>query len=248
MKIYVVTHKKMQEELPENYEYIQVNAQNNGAFYPLNDADGEDNISAKNPYYCELTASYWIWKNDKKNDVVGLAHYRRFLTTNRFSSSPKHYVKEKKAEKLLKKYDFISTKLYKTNYPVKTHLLQNVREQDFNYLRQTVSELYPDYLQAFDNVLSGNQSYLLNMFICKKTLWDGYYSWLFSIFDRLEEKVDMTGYSVQEQRLYGFLAERLFTVYVVKNGYKVKSYPTHIVGESKLRILFQKLKKIAGIN
>lgn len=247
MKIYVVTHKKVENKLPENYEYIQVNAQKNGAFYSLNDADGE-NISAKNPYYCELTASYWIWKNDKQNDVVGLAHYRRFLTTNRFSSSPKHYVKAKKAENLLKKYDFISTKLYKTNYPVKTHLLQNVREQDFNYLRQTVSELYPDYLQVFDNVFEGNKSYLLNMFICKKSLWDEYYSWLFSIFDKLETKVDMTGYSVQEQRLYGFLAERLFTVFVFKNGYKVKSYPTHIVGESKIKILGQKLKKVMGID
>ena len=82
------------------------------------------------------------------------------------------------------------------------------------------------------------------MFICKKELWDEYYSWLFSILSELEKFVDMTGYSVQEQRLYGFLAERLFSVYVNKNEYKVKSFPTCIVGVSKFKIGVEKIQKI----
>ena len=59
----------------------------------------------------------------------------------------------------------------------------------------------------------------------------------------MEKEVDMTGYSVQEQRLYGFLSERLFTVYVLKNNFKVKSYPTTIVGESKLKLTKNKILK-----
>ena len=39
--------------------------------------DTGDNISKKNPNYCELTAQYWAWKHLKDIECIGLCHYRR---------------------------------------------------------------------------------------------------------------------------------------------------------------------------
>lgn len=44
-----------------------------------------DNISGKNPDYCELTAQYWAWKNIDC-DYYGFFHYRRYLTFHRVCS------------------------------------------------------------------------------------------------------------------------------------------------------------------
>ena len=41
--------------------------------------DTGDNISEKNPLYCELTGIYWLWKN-MTADYYGLMHYRRIFT------------------------------------------------------------------------------------------------------------------------------------------------------------------------
>ena len=80
IKILVASHKKA--EMPEDGIYLPVHV--GRALHPdrefgyQSDAEG-DNISIKNPYYCELTALYWAWKN-LKADYVGLAHYRRHFS------------------------------------------------------------------------------------------------------------------------------------------------------------------------
>lgn len=88
--IYVVAHKMYKSPcLDDAYKTIYVgNKVREEAKLKGLIVDSEGNsICEKNPYYCELTALYWIWKNDKKSDWIGLNHYRRY-----FMSSQTHEI------------------------------------------------------------------------------------------------------------------------------------------------------------
>ena len=88
--IYVVAHKMYKSPcLDDAYKTIYVgNKVREDAKLKGLIVDSEGNsICEKNPYYCELTALYWIWKNDKKSDWIGLNHYRRY-----FMSSQTHEI------------------------------------------------------------------------------------------------------------------------------------------------------------
>ena len=65
IKIFVSAHK--QATFPEGDSIIpvQVGAANAATRFTntLHDDEGE-NISMKNPRYCELTTQYWAWKNE----------------------------------------------------------------------------------------------------------------------------------------------------------------------------------------
>ena len=45
----------------------------------------------------------------------------------------------------------------------------------------------------------------------------------------MESRIDMTGYSVQQQRVYGYLAERLFNVWVIHKN--LKTYEENVCRE-----------------
>ena len=82
IKIYIAAHKKANLPQKEGYVPIQVGSQLHDDLGYLKDNQG-DNISIKNPNYCELTGLYYIWKNTN-SDIIGLTHYRRYFFDNPF--------------------------------------------------------------------------------------------------------------------------------------------------------------------
>lgn len=181
-----------------------------------------DNISSKNTNYCELTGLYWAWKN-LKCDYIGLCHYRRYFA---HTVSGSDMEKKKLAilqrtdyEKLLKQYDVILPK--QRNYFIETVRSQYEHAHNKNDLaltEQIVAELYPEYSEAFCKVMRRTKLHIFNMFVMKKEKFDEYCQWLFTILFELEKRIDISSYSQYEARVFGFISERLFNVWLEKQA------------------------------
>lgn len=227
IKIYVMAHKVFEAPNYEIYIPMQVGSALHEKLGYVCDDTG-DNISVKNPNYSELTGFYWIWKNEMNCDITGLCHYRRY-----FLDSAGKMLDGDTIEKLLRNCDIILPRLMcygngKSMYDLYT---EKHYSKDLDMTREAISVLYPEYLNAFDEVINGDSMYYANMFITSKTLADEYAEWLFSILFYVEERTDMTGYDDYNRRVYGFIAERLMLVWVKYNQLKVCEAEVGIVNE-----------------
>ena len=92
--------------------------------------------------------------------------------------------------------------------------------------RTVLNNLYPDCVQDFDNVLNKKSGHILNMFVMRYDLFLSYCQWLFNILFELEKHLNLKGYSQYQQRVYGYLAERLLDVWLCHNklNYKEINY------------------------
>lgn len=235
IKQYVVTHKKYElSDYLKNQGYFLVSV-GEGKFINKGFRDDEgDNISCKNPNYCELTAVYWIWKNENDNDIKGLCHYRRYFTKAIISQDKKYFLTKEDIKKYFE--DGVEYILpYKSRYVrnANYNYLKCGREIDLNILRDVINEKYPAYIQDYDYIMRHNWSYLTNMMITTSEQWNLYCEWLFDILFEVEKRTDLTGYSKEEARIYGYMSERLLSVWILHNDFKVKELRTVNVEEEK---------------
>lgn len=206
--LYVVSHKKMEDEIPER-TVIGVGGDRSIQGIYVYDNEG-DNISEKNSNYCELTAIYWIWRHNKSK-YVGIEHYRRqFLKNGRVIS-------KSESEKILKKYDVIVTKKINLSFSVYQAYVKGNSEEELAITRNIISTKYPKYLKAFSKLSKTNKFCVCNMMITKKEVFDDYCKWLFDILFDLEKQIDISGRTERQKRMFGFLAERLLNVYLWGN-------------------------------
>lgn len=229
IKILVATHKQYWMPKDDIYLPIHVGREGKVDLGYLGDNTG-DNISAKNANYCELTALYWAWKK-LKCGYIGLCHYRRYFASknlhiNNAEKKKTVILHRKDYEKLLQEYDVILP--VKRNYYIETVRSQYEHahnKRDLDETEKIVQELYPEYSEAFTKVMGRTRLYILNMCVMKKALFDEYCNWLFSILFELEKRIDISSYNQYEARVFGFISERLFNVWLEKRQLKVKEVP-----------------------
>ena len=70
--------------------------------------------------------------------------------------------------------------------------------------------------------MNSRKLYIYNMFAMKKSLFDEYCAWLFDILFTLENRIDISDYDIYNARIFGFLSERLFNIWIEKKQLKIK--------------------------
>lgn len=224
--IYIVLHKPSWYPNMEYYVPIRVGFEKFVDDLMLTDSTG-DNISLKNPYYSELTALYWIFKN-KTDDIKGLVHYRRYFFKSIYINKLFYnctLLSDKKIQKYLSNYDIIVPKSLQMSNTLKYHYQQNHYIKDLDLSKQILLELQPTYKESYEFVIETNQKdfqFFYNMFIAPKNIFDDYCEWLFSILFEVEKRISLEDYDNYQKRVFGFLSERLFNVYVYHNKLKYK--------------------------
>lgn len=199
---------------------IYVVGSSKNKFLPLNNIrqkfiidvkHNEDNIDFLNPWYCELTGLYYLWKN-VNDDIVGLEHYRRYFVNKNFKLLTENDIKNilKTSDVICKKHNFkTNLKGYGLFYKNKwmgilEHYFNLIAEEDKNFSIFLRQRLKGDYFAQ------------CNMFICKKEIIDNYCDFLFNVLAKFKSTEFF-----KINRIIGYLAEITLGPWLEYNKYKI---------------------------
>ncbi|MBU1014283.1 MAG: DUF4422 domain-containing protein [Bacteroidetes bacterium] len=242
LKIYVFYYKRGSVlELDQIYQPIMAGNSLPGVGTEFRGDETGENISHKNKYYSELTGIYWVWKNTRQ-DITGSCHYRRYFTSQPepllyrlkrllyfpaglykkrvgliYTKNTKLFVpriiNQTEIEHLLQKYDAILPQARKLKYSVKNHFKRYHSINDLNLIESIIKEKHSEYIEAFYEILNGKRLYANNMFILKQEHFQEFMTWWFDVLFEFERRVDIVKYTGYQQRIFGFIAERLLNVW-----------------------------------
>ncbi|MBQ8991999.1 DUF4422 domain-containing protein [Candidatus Saccharibacteria bacterium] len=244
-KIHIAVACHKPSRLPENELLvpIQVGAKLAKTRLPFGGDDTGDNISEKNPEYCELTAQYWEWKNVEA-DYYGLCHYRRFLCCHRVEAERNE--REQIVANVLD--DFTLEKFGLENVEEMRAFIESadavvgepqnlanihtprgnkvtayahwaaheralIEVKDLEKMLKILEEVDPELGASARKYLKGNTFLGFNCFVMKKELFSELCKVEFEVLRRLEQEVDLTDYCQQLSRIYGFMGEIISSAY-----------------------------------
>lgn len=232
VQILVATHKVYR--MPDDPMYLPIQL---GASIDVNDEFKEpdlgylkdnvgENISSRNPSFCELTGLYWGWKH-LKADYIGLVHYRRHFKGHRVRGAGASgdqfddILRYEELAPMLGRYKvFVPRKRHYFIETLYSHYAHTHFAEHLDKTREILAEKYPEYVDAFDQVMQETSAHMFNMAIMERGLMDQYCTWMFDILFTLETKVDVSDYSFYQGRYSGRVGELIFNVWL---RYQVQS-------------------------
>lgn len=243
IRLFSVFHKEYPTPNCDWITPIQVGRRHAPIVLPMiHDDMGSASISDKNDRFCELTALYWIWRNldhfDEK--YIGLAHYRRYFYFPSELPIHTHYtsadfLNEAITDAQLWQYIAEQLDAGKLIIPIPTsfsHADLNIKSQyifahnepDWLTLENTFTKMYPEYQLAFNAFANTDALSGYNMFIGSKDFVQRYCAWLFPILFAMEPHIAHKE-DVYQNRVFGFMAERLLNVYILHHQIPTSMLP-----------------------
>ncbi len=174
--------------------------------------DTGDNISSMNKDFSECTALYWIWKNDKESDYVGLFHYARYIdiTGDELLQLDKAGI------------DIVLTVPMMAGKPVKDFFCpEYVSVKDWELMEQAIVSHYPEYEETLDRYSTAFCYPGANLSIMRKEIFDEYAGFAFTV------AMDIAGYYekngiVRNDRYAGYIMENLLAIFAMHNKDKYR--------------------------
>ncbi len=237
--IFLATHVKFTPPGNPLYVPLHVGREGKQDLGYLADNIGE-NISDMNDLFGELTGLFWIWRNIRDIDYVGLCHYRRY-----FLNGSGRLMEREEYLGLLENYDVIVPNHAECQGSYYEHYGKAHDAGYLDVIGDTIARLCPEYSESYQKAMRGNIFFSGNLMAAGLPLVKAYAEWLFTIFMEAADKIDVSGYDSYHRRIYGFLSEQMLYVYMMKNGLSWRETPVGISGEkAETAELKEALKKL----
>lgn len=167
--------------------------------------DSGDNISAKNRQYCEMSATYWVWKNTD-HAWTGIEHYRRHLLVT--------------PEMLGGGVDAVLPLPYVCCPNTMAQFRRFVSEDVRRALFRALKTLHPLQYGKYEEILCGPYQYTYNILCARRPVFEDYCAWFFEITEYMET---MGVPEIESTRALSYVAEVLTNLYFMYNekGWKI---------------------------
>ena len=184
-----------------------------------------------------------MYKNVTDMDIVGCCHYRRYLIDD-----DENILSKEQIIGYLKEYDCITSKCLDLNYTYYYGFSENHKPYYLDETRKVIQDIYPDYLADYDKFVNDKHTYFGNILICKKPLFDEYAKWLFDILFTLEDRIVIEEENSYHRRIFGFISEFLWFLWVKHNKLAAKELKVGIVGEKiEIKAVRAKLREYFAV-
>lgn len=211
-----ITHIQAGRALLEKKKHLPILGDNTG-----------ENISKLNPFFAELTALYWVWKNKAPTDYIGFQQYRRFFNMGKkhkkiksntqvsfeiYKNLIQTFLNPNETKRTLEKTPLCIPKIYKEDISLKAHFIRGHYEEDWDIFIKFIKKKLSTSYQKYIPVLSTQKEFHPTlMIITSYEEFDNLMTWLFDILLELFTLLPKReGY---QRRTVAYLSERLLCLY-----------------------------------